>query len=135
MPEENAAPARTPKELAPPSPSLLEEASSPAASCLQKAPPPAPGDSTSDVVAAAVSTTTISPLVLKIIEFETSEYREDNLNAELLAQAVSCSNPHYAEKLRSKVQKGRSVSEFGSYSVAEKNPPSYRFSPPSNGRR
>lgn len=79
-------------------------------------------DIATDVVKVPVSpTSTILPPVFKISDFEKCEYSTDVLNADRRAQTGPHTDLEHVEKLRRKVHESRWMSEFGSFSVAEKN--------------
>lgn len=80
-----------------------------------------------------VSTATISPLVSKISDIEKTEYRVEVLNADHPAWAARLTDPEHLEKLRTMFRVSRWVSDFSSFAVAEKNPPSDCLSVPPPG--
>lgn len=102
--------------------SPLQEHFSASALLLQNRISLAPVDTATDILKALVSTTTIPPGVFKIFDFEKTEYRAGALNADYSAQAVRVADLGHVEKVRTMVCEGRCVNDFGSLSVAEKNP-------------
>lgn len=89
---------------------------------------PAPVHTATSVVEVSISAcfTTLLP-VFKILDLEKTECEDDDLSASYTAQAVRFTDLIYVESLRTIVRGGRWASDFGVFSVMEKNSLSHRL--------
>lgn len=128
VPGQEEAPERTPKYLARPSTSPLEETPSRASLQPQNTLLPASVGTTTDVVEVPVSTpcTALAP-AFKVSTLKKIQYRADILNAYRPAQAEFLISTNHIKKLRIMISEGRGLNDLGPFSVAVKTLPRTAF--------